>query len=109
MYKRRISFKKERNKAVARLISRGHLRSQKVIQAMRRVPREDFLPEHLRERAYVDTPLPIGHGQTISALHMVAIMAECLNLAKGQVILEVGCGSGYHAAVVAEVVAQSTN
>lgn len=76
---------------------------------MKTVPREAFLPAHLRTRAYVDTPLPIGYRQTISALHMVAMMAEALNLEKGQKILEIGCGSGYHAAVVAEVVAQRTD
>jgi len=71
---------------------------------MRRVPREEFLPENLRDEAYVDTPLPIGEGQTISAPHMVAIMAEQLDLKQGHKVLEIGAGSGYHAAVCAEVV-----
>jgi protein-L-isoaspartate(D-aspartate) O-methyltransferase len=100
------SFKKEREKAVEKLVDSGYLRSREVIRAMKMVPREDFLPESLRKRAYIDTPLSIGYGQTISALHMVAMMADALNLDTGQIILEVGCGSGYHAAVIAEVVAQ---
>jgi len=107
--RRRESFREEREKVVERLILEGYLRSQEVIRAMKTVPREEFLPEDLREHAYVDTPLPIGYGQTISALHMVAMMTEALRLEKGQEILEVGCGSGYHAAVVAEVVAQRIN
>lgn len=101
-------FRGEREQAVDRLVTAGYLQSHEVIRAMKTVPREAFLPAPLRTRAYVDTPLPIGHRQTISALHMVAMMAEALNLEKGQDILEIGCGSGYHAAVVAEVVAQQT-
>jgi protein-L-isoaspartate(D-aspartate) O-methyltransferase len=73
---------------------------------MQHVPREEFLPEALRERAYIDTPLPIGYGQTISALHMVGMMAEALHLSQGQIVLEIGSGSGYHAAVIAEIVAR---
>ena len=74
-------------------------------EAMRRVPREEFLPEDLRDDAYVDSPLPIGDGQTISAPHMVVIMVEQLDLKQGQKVLEIGAGSGYHAAVCAEMVA----
>jgi protein-L-isoaspartate(D-aspartate) O-methyltransferase len=101
-------FRGAREQAVDRLITAGYLSSHAVIRAMKTVPREAFLPASLQTSAYVDTPLPIGHRQTISALHMVAMMAEALNLEKGQDILEIGCGSGYHAAVVAEVVAQRT-
>jgi protein-L-isoaspartate(D-aspartate) O-methyltransferase len=105
MFRRNRSFKEEREKAVEKLVDTGYLRSREVIRAMKMVPREEFLPESLRKQAYVDTPLSIGYGQTISALHMVAMMADALNLETGQKILEVGCGSGYHAAVIAEVVA----
>ena len=75
-----------------------------VISAMSRVPREMFLPDLLQGRAYDDTPLPIGRGQTISAPHMVAIMCTILDLQPGMNVLEVGGGSGYHAAVMAELV-----
>ncbi|MDD2754169.1 MAG: protein-L-isoaspartate O-methyltransferase [Methanothrix sp.] len=77
---------------------------ESVISAMSRVPRELFLPVALQSRAYEDTPLSIGHGQTISAPHMVAIMCDLLDLQPGMIILEVGGGSGYHAAVMAEMV-----
>lgn len=75
-----------------------------VISAMSRVPREMFLPDLIQSRAYDDTPLPIGRGQTISAPHMVAIMCTILDLQPGMNVLEVGGGSGYHAAVMAELV-----
>ena len=78
--------------------------SDKVIQAMDEIPRELFIPEHLAAHAYDDTPLPIGHGQTISAPHMVAIMCDILDLHSGMNILEVGGGSGYHAAVMARII-----
>ncbi len=103
-----FTFTQERIKAIDRLIQSGFIRTPPVIHAMKQVPREEFLPDALRERAYIDAPLPIGYGQTISALHMVGIMAEALNLAQGQIVLEVGSGSGYHAAVIAEIVAPPT-
>ena len=99
------SFNHERMKAIERLIQSGYIHTPSDIHAMQQVPREEFLPDTLRERAYIDTPLPIGYGQTISALHMVGMMAEALHLSQGQIVLEVGSGSGYHAAVIAEIVA----
>jgi protein-L-isoaspartate(D-aspartate) O-methyltransferase len=78
--------------------------SQPVIMAISRVPRELFVPEHLERRAYDDTPLPIGLNQTISAPHMVAVMSQLLDLLPGMKVLEVGGGSGYHAAVMAVLV-----
>ncbi len=78
--------------------------SRKVYEAIKRVPRHLFVPERYKEEAYVDTPLPIGHGQTISAPHMVAIMCDLLDLKEDDKVLEVGTGCGYHAAVVAEIV-----
>lgn len=89
---------------VRRLISGGYIRTAKVGKAMETVPRELFLPDRMAEEAYVDSPLPIGNGQTISAPHMVAIMQEELELEPGQKVLEIGGGSGYHAAVTAELV-----
>ena len=82
---------------------RDHV-NEPVISAMFRVPRELFLPESLKSRAYDDTPLPIGYNQTISAPHMVAIMCDLLDLQPGMTVLEVGGGSGYHAAVMATMV-----
>ena len=71
---------------------------------MLNVRRELFVPEELQMASYADHPLDIGHGQTISAPHMVAIMVEAMDVEDGQRVLEVGGGSGYHAAVIAESV-----
>lgn len=76
----------------------------RVIDAIATVPRKRFIPAGQQVRALDDTALPIGHDQTISAPHMVAIMSSVLRLAPGQRVLEVGTGSGYHAAVLAELV-----
>jgi protein-L-isoaspartate(D-aspartate) O-methyltransferase len=78
--------------------------SERVLGAMEKVPRHLFVPERLKDEAYEDCPLPIGEGQTISAPHMVGMMCDLLDLRKGQKILEIGAGSGYHAAVIAELV-----
>ncbi|HJX04752.1 MAG TPA: protein-L-isoaspartate O-methyltransferase, partial [Thermoplasmata archaeon] len=83
----------ERDRLVASLLRRGYITDPRVEQAMRRVPREEFLPADLRDEAYVDSPLPIGDGQTISAPHMVAIMVEQLDLKQGHKVLEIGAGS----------------
>ncbi len=80
---------------------------EKVLEAMLRVPRHKFVPKYEQRAAYIDTPLDIGHGQTISAPHMVAIMCELLELSEGQKVLEIGSGSGYHAAVMGELVGKS--
>ena len=101
------SFEELRRRLVEKLIREGYIRSERVARAMLRVPRELFVPEELRHLAYEDTPLPIGEGQTISAPHMVALMTELADLQPGMKVLEVGTGSGYHAAVLAEVVAPS--
>jgi protein-L-isoaspartate(D-aspartate) O-methyltransferase len=82
---------------------RGRI-NETVLTAMARVPREMFVPDHLRSRAYEDMPLPIGFNQTISAPHMVAIMCDLLDPRPGMVVLEVGGGCGYHAAVMADLV-----
>jgi protein-L-isoaspartate(D-aspartate) O-methyltransferase len=98
-------LEEERERLVNNLVRKGYIHSQQVERAMRRVMREEFVPETLRNDAYVDSPLPIGEGQTISAPHMVAIMAEQLDLGPGMKVLEIGSGSGYHAAVCAEIIA----
>jgi protein-L-isoaspartate(D-aspartate) O-methyltransferase len=74
-----------------------------VLEAMARVPRELFVPEPERRSAYADAALPIGHGQTISQPYMVARIAEALALRPGELVLDVGTGSGYQAAVLAEL------
>jgi len=89
---------------IQRLKQQGYLQSQGVEEAIRKVPRELFIPKELQHAAYVDTPLSIGSGQTISAPHMVVIMCEHLDVQPGQTILEIGSGSGYHAAVLSHLV-----
>lgn len=74
-----------------------------VLAAMRTVPRHVFVPENYRGRAYDDTPLPIGHGQTISQPYMVAIMTQLLEIGPESKVLEIGTGSGYQAAVLAHI------
>jgi len=86
-----------------RQIGGGHI-SEQVLAAMGNVPRHLFVRESDRANAYEDYPLSIGHGQTISAPHMVGIMCSLLEIEKGMKILEIGGGSGYHAAVLAELV-----
>lgn len=97
-------FRAKREKLVKSLIDEGILKSEEVIKAMLRVPREEFVPFRYRELAYLDTPLSIGYGQTISAPHMVAIMTEALRVSRGNKVLEIGTGSGYQAAIIAEIV-----
>ncbi|MDK2782173.1 MAG: protein-L-isoaspartate(D-aspartate) O-methyltransferase, partial [Archaeoglobi archaeon] len=100
-------FREERERAVERLVRAGYIKDRRVIEALKRVPRHLFVPEKYRKYAYVDEPLPIGENQTISAIHMVGIMAELLEVEEGMKILEIGAGSGYHAAVLAELVGES--
>jgi protein-L-isoaspartate(D-aspartate) O-methyltransferase len=85
--------------------SRG-ITNARVLAAMTKVPRHEFVPEHLADAAYEDHPLPIGCGQTISQPYIVALMTELLQLEPGAKVLEVGTGSGYQAAILAEVGAQ---
>ena len=80
------------------------VKDQAVLAAMRRIPRHKFIPLSYSASAYDDTPLPIGHGQTISQPSLVAFMTEALSLRDARKVLEVGTGSGYQAAVLAEIV-----
>lgn len=94
-----MEFEVEKNRLIEEL--RYHGISERVLSAMRKIPRHLFVPERERRNAYADYPLPIGWGQTISAPHMVAIMCDLLDIQEGMKILEIGAGSGYHAAVMA--------
>jgi protein-L-isoaspartate(D-aspartate) O-methyltransferase len=94
-----------RRQAVDDLRSEGLLRSAEIIRAMSTVPREEFLPANARSYAYIDSPIPIGYGQTTSALHMTALFCEYGEMKVGQRVLEVGGGCGYMSCVYAEVVA----
>ncbi|MEE8425623.1 MAG: protein-L-isoaspartate(D-aspartate) O-methyltransferase [Elusimicrobiota bacterium] len=80
------------------------VRDQRVLAALRKVPRHEFVPEDIRDYAYEDRPLPIGEGQTISQPFIVGYMTEALGLAPSHKVLEIGTGSGYQAAVLAELV-----
>ncbi len=84
------------------IIARG-VKNEKVIKALLEVPRHKFVPFQYRELAYIDRPLPIGHNQTISQPYIVALMTELLNLKGGEKVLEIGTGSGYQAAILAEL------
>ncbi|OPY33691.1 MAG: Protein-L-isoaspartate O-methyltransferase [Methanomassiliicoccales archaeon PtaU1.Bin124] len=99
-----MDFEKARADMVMRLRALGVVHEAKVVAALEKVPRHQFLPPSMGDLAYIDRPLDIGEGQTISAPHMVAIMAEALELRPGMKVLEVGAGSGYHAAVMAELI-----
>ncbi len=94
----------QKERTLRRLTASRTVKKAETIRAYRMVPRELFLPNHLVRDAYIDTPLPIGEGQTISAIHMCLIYLELLDLKEGLKVLEIGGGSGYHAALVAEVV-----
>jgi len=84
------------------IVARG-VKDRLVLAAMRKVPRHLFVPEKWRDQAYTDNPLPIGEGQTISQPYIVGLMTELLSLKGGEKVLEIGTGSGYQAAVLAEI------
>jgi protein-L-isoaspartate(D-aspartate) O-methyltransferase len=93
----------DRQTMVARQLRARDISDERVLEAMERVPRELFVPDDERDHAYADAALPIGHGQTISQPYMVARIAEALALRPGERVLDVGTGSGYQAAVLAEL------
>jgi len=93
----------DRQTMVARQLRARDISDERVLEAMERVPRELFVPDQERDHAYADAALPIGHGQTISPPYMVARIAEALALRPGERVLDVGTGSGYQAAVLAEL------
>jgi protein-L-isoaspartate(D-aspartate) O-methyltransferase len=93
----------DRRRMVERDLRGEGIRDERVLAAMGSVPRHEFVPPSLRARAYADAPLPIGEGQTISQPFVVALMTEHLATRPGMRVLEVGTGSGYQAAVLAEL------
>jgi protein-L-isoaspartate(D-aspartate) O-methyltransferase len=93
----------ERNEMVEEQLISRDIHDQEVLDAMRSVPRHLLVPEPIRDRAYNDSPLPIGHGQTISQPYIVAFMTQTLNLDHGEKVLEIGTGSGYQAAVLSHI------
>jgi protein-L-isoaspartate(D-aspartate) O-methyltransferase len=99
-------YETDRHRMVSSQIAARGVTDSRVLAAMRKVPRHEFVPESMREEAYRDHPLPIGHGQTISQPYVVAVMSELARLEPGQRVLEVGTGSGYQAAVLAELAAE---
>lgn len=98
-----INYEKERNQMVEEQIVARGVRDERVLAAMRKVPRHEFLPEGIRSMAYQDSALPLGEGQTMSQPFMVALMSELLDLKGTERVLEIGTGSGYQAAVLAEL------
>lgn len=96
-------FSTLREKMVQHQIEVRGIKSKPLLDALRVVPREAFVPKDLKEFSYEDTPLPIGEGQTISQPYIVALMIESLNLTGGEKILEIGAGSGYAAAVLSKI------
>jgi protein-L-isoaspartate(D-aspartate) O-methyltransferase len=96
-------FESERDELADALATRPNV-TERVADAIRAVPRHEFVPVEHRDAAYDDRPLPIGEGQTVSAPHVVAIIASELDLREGDRVLEIGTGCGYHAAVTAELV-----
>src|SRR5947209_19051618 len=99
-----MDFAAERTRMVERLVRSRYIQDSRVRDAFLTVPREAFVRPADANDAYADVPLPIGRGQTISAPSMIAIMLEEAQLAPGDRVLEIGTGSGYHAALVAHIV-----
>lgn len=96
----------ERDKMIREQLAARQIRDPKVIEAMRAVPRHLFVPDEVKSNAYEDRPLPIGKDQTISQPYMVALMVQALELNGNEKVLEIGTGSGYETAILAELSAQ---
>lgn len=103
MSRQEPGFEGRRRAMVKYQVAGRGIQDARVLEAMARVPREAFVPEHLADEAYEDHPLPIGHGQTISQPYIVALMAEALALTGRERVLDIGTGSGYAAAVLASL------
>ena len=99
-------FAAERERMVRQQVAMRGVTDERVLAAMRKVPREQFVPEAIRDRSYSDGPLPIGYEQTISQPFVVALMTEKLQLKPADRVLEIGTGSGYQAAILGELAAE---
>lgn len=99
------AYYKQREHMVRTQIEARGITSKRVLQALRKVARHKFVPKKYQRQAYEDHPLPIGEGQTISQPYIVALMTEVLDLDSSKKVLEIGAGSGYQAAVLAEIYA----
>ncbi len=99
-------YNEQRERMVENQIAERGITDTRVIRAMKEVERHLFVPEIVRSRAYSDNPLPIGEGQTISQPYIVALMTEYLKLKPDMKVLEIGTGSGYQAAILAEIVSE---
>ena len=97
-------FQSMKEEMVETQIRARGIKDERILNAMLRVDRHEFVPEEVRHLAYADRPLPIGEGQTISQPYIVGLMTDLLELTKGDKVLEVGTGSGYQAAILAELV-----
>lgn len=103
-----MSHESDREQLVDGLRRISRIQRESVFEAIGSVPRHEFVPESYQDRAYRDRPLPIGHDQTISAPHMVAIMCDRIAPSPGDRVLEIGTGCGYHAAVTSEIIGDGT-
>lgn len=103
MGKPQTEFHEMRHRMVADQIERRGIKDQRLLEALREVPRHEFVPTEQRRSAYIDAPLPIGDGQTISQPYIVALMTSLLNLGGDEKVLEVGTGSAYQAAILGEL------
>lgn len=104
-----LEFAAERQLLVEQLSSPANdvpVRDKRVLDALLRVPRHEFVPKELRDQSYQNTPLPIGENQTISQPYIVGLMTQCLELKGTEKVLEVGTGSGYQAAILGELAAE---
>jgi len=98
-----MNFEKAREEMIRHQIKGRGIRDKRVLSAISSIPREKFVLEGEKDNAYLDCPLPIGMGQTISQPFMVALMTQCLSLKGPETILEVGAGSGYQAAILSKL------
>jgi len=106
MVSNEASFDEARNRMVDQQLVERDIRDERVLRAMRQVPRHRFVPPELQSAAYQDHPLPIGYGQTISQPYIVAYMTQLLDLTPDDRVLEIGTGSGYQAGVLSRLARQ---